>query len=118
MEKAVFIELKLEPKLAEALLLHLRQELRSAIQQQWHAARYLSIPETSRCGAILRDAPHLAAQKKTLGALKAALDRPRREASLSRSCTFPWTEFQRNEVDSASVDGFAHDASTLAVHRG
>ncbi|MFB8830738.1 hypothetical protein [Azotobacter salinestris] len=75
MEKAIFIELKLEPKLAEALLLYLRQELRNAIHQQWHAARYLPVPEDSRCGAILRDAPHLAAQKKALGALKAALDR-------------------------------------------
>ncbi|GAB3394970.1 hypothetical protein [Azotobacter armeniacus] len=74
MEKAIFVELKLEPKLAEALLLHLREELRSAIHKHWHADRYRPIPEGIRCGAILSDSPCLAAQKKALGALKAALD--------------------------------------------
>lgn len=77
MEKAIFIELKLELKQAEALLLHLREELRNAIEKQWHTDRYLPIPEGIRCGAILRDSPHLIAQKKTLGALKAALNQAR-----------------------------------------
>lgn len=75
MENAVVVQLALEPKQAEALLLHLREQFRQALQEQWYADRYRLIPDGMRSGAILKDSPRLVAQKKALGALKAALDR-------------------------------------------
>ncbi|SEI82757.1 hypothetical protein SAMN04244579_02142 [Azotobacter beijerinckii] len=74
MENAVVVQLSLEPKQAEALLLHLREQFRQTLQEQWYADRYRLIPEGIRSGAILNDSPRLVAQKKALGALRVALD--------------------------------------------
>ncbi|ACO79865.1 hypothetical protein AvCA_37200 [Azotobacter vinelandii CA] len=74
MENAVVIRLSLEPKQAEALLLHLREQFRQGLQARWYADRYRLVPDAARSGAILHDCPCLAAQKKALGALRAALD--------------------------------------------
>lgn len=74
MENAVVVQLSLEPKQAEALLVYLREQFRQALQEQWYADRYRLIPDGMRSGAILSDSPRLAAQKKALGALRAALD--------------------------------------------
>ncbi|MFC0708852.1 hypothetical protein ACFSVK_19265 [Azorhizophilus paspali] len=74
MENAVFVQMSLESKQAEALLLHMREQFRLALQEQWYTDRYRLVPAGMRCGAILKDSPQLAAQKKALGALKAAID--------------------------------------------
>lgn len=73
MQKALDIQLQLSRKEAEALLEDERQRLQMAFNELWYADCYRHTPAGLRSGAILTDHPHLAAHKRTIGALKAAL---------------------------------------------
>lgn len=74
MKNAVSIQLQLTTEQAEALLVHLREQLRQEVYQRWYADPFRGIPDGLRSGAILQANPALAAQKKALGALRAAVD--------------------------------------------
>ena len=73
MNNALSIHLEMPPALANALQRELRERLRMAVQELWYADEFRLIPDGFRAGAILTAYPALAAQKKTLGALQAAI---------------------------------------------
>lgn len=73
MQDAVAIQLDMPKPVAEALLTSLRAELRRALVQHWYDDRYRTVPEGLRSNRILDDYPALAGQKRTIGALSAAL---------------------------------------------
>ncbi|MDF5870813.1 hypothetical protein [Pseudomonas aeruginosa] len=73
MQDAVAIQLDMPKPVAEALLTSLRAELRRALVQHWYDDRYRTVPEGMRSSRILNDYPALAGQKRTIGALRAAL---------------------------------------------
>ncbi|MFO6144424.1 hypothetical protein ACLBUT_33810, partial [Pseudomonas aeruginosa] len=50
-----------------------RSELRRGLVQHWYDDRYRTVPEGLRSSRILDDYPALAGQKRTIGALRAAL---------------------------------------------
>lgn len=74
MPEAVAIQLDMPKPVAEALLGSLRCELRRGLTEHWYDDRYRSVPERQRSTRILDDYPALAGHKRTIGALKAALD--------------------------------------------
>lgn len=74
MKTAVSLRMELSTSLAEALQQHLREQLRQGIQERWYSDQFRLIPDGMRTGAILAANPALAAQKKTLGALQAAIN--------------------------------------------
>jgi hypothetical protein len=73
MKNALSIRMEMPPSLADALQRELRNRLRLGIQELWYADEFRLIPDGLRTGAILSAYPALAAQKKTLGALRAAI---------------------------------------------
>lgn len=73
MQDAVAIQLDMPKPVAEALLTSLRAELRRALVQHWYDDCYRTVPEGLRSNRILDDYPALAVQKRTIGALSAAL---------------------------------------------
>ncbi|TIH11237.1 hypothetical protein D8779_09065 [Pseudomonas leptonychotis] len=74
MSEAVAIQLDMPTPVAEALLCSLRNELRRGMTEHWYDDRYRCVPEGFRSKRILDDYPALAGHKRTIGALKAALD--------------------------------------------
>ena len=74
MSEAVAIKLDMPKPVAEALLTSLRCELRRGLTEHWYDDRYRQVPEFQRSHRILDDHPALAGHKRTIGALKAALD--------------------------------------------
>lgn len=73
MQDAVAIQLDMPKPVAEALLTNLSAELRRALSQHWYDDCYRTVPEGLRSNRILDDYPALAGQKRTIGALRAAL---------------------------------------------
>lgn len=73
MPEAIAIHLDMPKPVAQALLSSLRCELRRALTEHWYDDRYRTVPEPIRSRRILDDYPALAGQKRTIGALKAAL---------------------------------------------
>ncbi|WP_296250350.1 hypothetical protein [Pseudomonas sp. UBA4194] len=73
MKTALSVRMELPQNLATALQKELRERLRLGIQELWYADEFRRIPDGLRAGAILTAYPALAAQKKTLGALQAAI---------------------------------------------
>ncbi|WP_225775890.1 hypothetical protein [Pseudomonas sp. Marseille-Q5115] len=73
MISGVVVRMELQPGLATALERDLRERLRQSIQEAWYHDQFRLIPDGLRTGAILAAYPALAAQKKTLGALRAAM---------------------------------------------
>ncbi|AUF99782.1 hypothetical protein CXQ81_03975 [Pseudomonas sp. 09C 129] len=74
MPEAIAIQLDMPKPVAEALLTSLRCELRRGMTEHWYDDRYRQVPEFLRSNRILDDHPALAGHKRTIGALKAALD--------------------------------------------
>ena len=73
MPEAIAIHLDMPKPVAQALLSSLRCEFRRALTEHWYDDRYRTVPEPIRSRRILDDYPALAGQKRTIGALKAAL---------------------------------------------
>lgn len=76
MPEAVAIHVDMPKPVAQALLESLRCELRRGMVEHWYDDRYRAVPERLRARHILDDYPALAGHKRTIGALKAALDAP------------------------------------------
>ena len=74
MPEAIAIQLDMPKPVAEALLSSLRCELRRGLTEHWYDDRYRTVPEFQRSRRILDDHPALAGHKRTIGALKNALD--------------------------------------------
>jgi hypothetical protein len=74
MQHAIAIQLDLPKPVAEALLANLQGELKRAFNEHWYDDRYRDVPEGFRSARILDDFPALAGHKRTIGALKAALN--------------------------------------------
>lgn len=74
MQQAVAIQLDLPKTVAEAWLADLRSTLRRGLTEHWYDDQYRSVPEGFRSKRILNDYPALAGHKRTIGALKAALN--------------------------------------------
>lgn len=73
MPEAVAIQLDMPKAVAEALLTSLRAELHRGMTEHWYDDRYRTVPAGLRSDRILSDYPALSGQKRTIGALKAAL---------------------------------------------
>ncbi|MFI8482980.1 hypothetical protein ACIGCM_20685 [Pseudomonas sp. NPDC078700] len=74
MQTAVAIQIDLPKPVAEAWLADLRSALRRAMAEHWYDDRYRSVPDFQRTSRILDDYPALAGHKRTIGALKIALN--------------------------------------------
>ncbi|SFT49490.1 MULTISPECIES: hypothetical protein [Pseudomonas] len=83
MQTAVAIQIDLPTPVAEAWLANLRSELRRGMTEHWYDDRYRSVPDFQRSARILDDYPALAGHKRTIGALKAALN----SKAQGQSCT-------------------------------
>lgn len=73
MKTDVSIRLDLPTHLASALELYLREQLRQRFQEHWYSDEFRLVAEKERSQAIIAAYPAVAAKKKTLGALQAAL---------------------------------------------
>ncbi|WP_311968567.1 hypothetical protein [Pseudomonas baltica] len=74
MNTLLSIRMDLPRGTASAFQTHLREQLRLGIQEHWYSDEFRLIADGLRTGAILAKYPALAAQKKTLGALQAAMN--------------------------------------------
>ena len=73
MSTAIALQMAMPKQEAEALLSSLQAELRRGFNEYWYSDRYRDVPVGLRSRRILDDYPAMAGNKRTIGALKAAL---------------------------------------------
>lgn len=73
MGNAVIVTAQLPPAEAQALLLALREQYRSSLNEYWYADQFRFIADGLRHGAILAHVPVMAAQKRLMAALSLSL---------------------------------------------
>lgn len=73
MGNAVIVTAQLPPAEAQALLLALREQYRSSLNEYWYADQFRLISDGLRHGAILAQVPVMAAQKRLMAALSLSL---------------------------------------------
>ena len=73
MGNAVIVTTQLPPAEAEALLMALREQYRSNLNEHWYADQFRLISDGLRHGAILAHVPVMAAQKRLMAALSLSL---------------------------------------------
>ncbi|HBO4595200.1 TPA: hypothetical protein L4U78_002347 [Pseudomonas aeruginosa] len=69
----ISITVEVDQNQAEKYLLWLVSQYEAAMAECWYDDRYRTVPEGLRSSRILDDYPALAGQKRTIGALRAAL---------------------------------------------
>ena len=74
MPNAIAFQLEMPTPVAQAWLADLRSELRRGLTEHWYDDAYRTVPAGLRSARILHDYPALAGHKRTIGALKAALN--------------------------------------------
>ncbi|MQT93044.1 hypothetical protein [Pseudomonas helleri] len=73
MGNAVIVTAQLPPAEAQALLLALREQYRSSLNEYWYDDQFRFIADGLRHGAILAQVPVMAAQKRLMAALSLSL---------------------------------------------